>query len=570
MEKLMIGWDETMPKGNLGSLLKAELIDNLEKTKLCSMGQLPQILAYMKMKNLITHETYESLILTLPARGRTIVAEYADGTVKYNREMDDIIEEYEQNTDIFNPVCYLKWFVGRLYRDENMRNRCQFHSFSELVSNLDRFRLPEWTRGFFPGSNGIAGNAVLTEQYLFYLVRNKFGSYELRRQPVPAYFRAWEPTRGRIIREGLGNRLIYNESKSIIYCSLNHIYAYYQYDLKDGSSNIIYNRHIIGIAKDGREVYYHKGADGEWEVCVQVSGKEKVLERGESSLNSKLEGDRVLISSSYGAPALKIPYWIDLKGNIVSCGKKKCARVFWDYLLIYDLERMKRFISVKISDTLLLAEGEKAPDELTLKKLLNSLENAVKNGVLQKSRWQTFKQIITLLENKGIDRDEDCTEILFTLLKYSRLCQKNFFKKGYWDSTFYSLLLPLAERDNFYNLLYHAPEKLFGDYIYWTKQKDQERESLLQKKGVWGRIDEGKIGYFDLRGRRLIYDAKPISEGTVFGNEIKIQNTYNYRGEVSYDLVGQRYLISWPAEVDICDKVKRAFRIKEEQCVLRQ
>lgn len=567
----MIEWGEIMLESRLGSLLKEELIGSFSDTRLCSRGQLLQIIAYIKLEGLITYKTYEKLIFTLPARDRTIVAEYADGTIKYSRNMEDIYdEEPERNIDIFNPVNYLKWFIGELCLDENFRRRCPSRSFGEMVSNLDQYRLPGWIRGFFPGITQVMESAVLAGEYLFYLTRNDFGSYEFRRQPVPAYFGSWGPGNGRLIREGLGKRIIYNKREGTLYCPFNHIYACFRYRIKDGSCDIVYNKHFIGVTEDGREVYCRKKVDGEWKLCICAGGKNLVAEEGKNVFYSRLEGNRILRFSPYGSPTLIRPYWIDMEGNVVPCNNKKYAKFFWDYLLINDPKRLDCLFSGKISDALRLSEGEKALDELTLEKLQNSLNNAVKIGILQKSRCLIFKRIINLLESKGIDKDENCTEILYTLLKYSRLCQRNFFKKGYWDSTFCELLFSLAEEDNFLSLLYQNPMKLFKKHIYWTDEKEQEWEALLRKKGAFGRMDDGKIGYFDLKGSRLIYDAKPVSDGLISNNEVRIQNIHNYRGKVSYDLVGLRYQILWTNETDISDKVERAFHLKGQQYILKQ
>ena len=203
------------------------------------------------------------------------------------------------------------------------------------------------------------------------------------------------------------------------------------------------------------------------------------------------------------------------------------------------------------------------PDMLTinsLKRMCDIFKSYFLSYFLDLEKVEVLIGMLSSLAQAGIDMDEDLSNILFTLAKYSRLCRSDYWDGLFTDNYIIQMidLNILRYGDNFGNKLRNSPEECFDNLIHWKGNELQEDfYSYIIMLGL------KKIGYFDYDdNQELKVDSLDYRLGTInlkTGKIEKADNPNKCRGSVRYNPRYMRMEIEWYDDMAAIHEAADAF-----------
>lgn len=203
------------------------------------------------------------------------------------------------------------------------------------------------------------------------------------------------------------------------------------------------------------------------------------------------------------------------------------------------------------------------PDMLTvntLKRMCDVFKSYFLGYFLDLKKVEVLIEMLSSLVQAGIDMDEDLSNILFSLAKYSRLCRSDYWNGLFTDNYITQMIdlniLRYGEKAR--EKIRTCPDDCFREMIYW-KGDDLEAD-FYSSFNVFG-LD--KIGYFDFdQDHTLLTDSTIQLLGTIDLNTGKLEKSDNpnkFRGCVRYNPHRMRTEIEWYDDISAIREVAKAF-----------
>ena len=532
-------------KTTLAELISKALVDGFSDDVI-KTGPLKTAIYFMYINEIITKDTYFKLLMVTKNACWYPVAYYEDGTVKYVFSKDlakktDINESYTMK---YNPRKVLTWIVDVLKKDELIHDYLSLDSYRDLLLSAKDICVRADFSGIETKADELGLDVVLYKSVLFYFISRERSCtlfYKAFDQVEPF----WVPSLGKKVREGMSGDMIHIGDD--FYFKFNNMASYLHINVESGLQEIIQNIIILDYSKNGCLLYR--------DVCEEslylqdINGRIKKLAKYEEDKCYLLRDNYVLVNSKF---TLEIPERLYFNKSMGSASAIEKTQAFWKYFLSNTLAIDVR---IELNDEMIMDQLRDMTDNsiLSLENMQNVMVFLAENKLCEKEDIIPFANILEKFDSIGVDKNEDITNEIYTLVKYQTLindeCDMAF------SASYSQIVCELSEQEDFWTCLKKMPEVLFVRHI---KKFETKIPEII-------RSDERDmfIGVFDVVNKQLQVIISPVNCGKVVGNQVVYRHdTEGWKGSFCYDMALDKFIARWPVrDVELLNEVCKRFKV---------
>lgn len=425
-------------------------------------------LFHMYAKRMITYKTIETVISTLKNKmGFDYIEMESDGVI--NGYMDDELFDQIKTVDLEN------WLFDSIVNDEICKNKGDFESLKNKMNEIH----PTEKMIYIYGEMKECSFPIFTETQIFWLEKDKDSkdkkSYSLYKAKCnvndSTEFDIYATT---IVARDVYEWIRYDEEANVLYLIAVGIDGYVSYDIDKDRFNVNYGRRIIDKVVDGG-VWYN-----DINSYLYYSDKNENTTFGEimpDCICDVSDGKKLIVKPDSFTWDFFAPYIINVDGTKEE-SERLAAKYMWKLIIdeIYIRSRMR------MSEEFLIKEIYEEPYPFTINNVKEKLAFLADRGLVKEEKFFSIIGLCDLLKEKGYSINESVTNILFTFVKYEKLCMRNWRNLGIFHKEYYIMIYKISKKPKFIWLLENNPEELFMDNIYWTDERQQEYYLELKHK----------------------------------------------------------------------------------------
>ena len=549
------------------------VIRQIESGQSVDFTCMAEAVLYLKILDIIDIELYSEL-LSLTSNNYEVVMEGSEGILYvtypnllkgdfllYPYEYCDEFNHDEREVDFFNKEELIDAIYNLFHNDrkltfkKELRGESPISSYNIFLQKYGDIAVPSYIKENINEFKKIAYSAKIINKKIYYIQsidrkwHGNFMSCE-----IDKIKKDWKISDGEIVIEKTGKGMVYVPFEDAIYVIFPFPFTkiYYRYDLREKNVTTIRNIQLAGL-KSEEELVLLKTIDDVTDVVVKNKSTERIVYKDiRDTERLEVLPNRIIVYSSYYCRNIEMPFELSEDGEKKHLQKGEYAYCFWkNFLKSYICRNNYRFLrdNCGISEFLKRREVEQAPSELTIRWIRKRLDEIASMKMIETGRYFPVNSLLKLLSKIGFDEDEDITELVFNLIKYSKLCNKNeLYNTDFWDKFFYFTLYRISKEKNFKDRLVLDIDNLFRKEVYWTEERltEYKTQSSLPK-----------IAIFDVIDHKLVLEKQDVNNGEVEGDFVKPIIKNEYRGYVAYNYIDEYYMIYWESpELELLTEVK--------------